>query len=102
MGIIVGFIALILAVGALVLAWPLGWLVGGYRRAVVLLSLLLFLAGWAIVWVQPIEQSRPQTAIWPISVGGSGVLAVILMAYGHAFAWLWRLVARLLGRGQQT
>jgi peptidoglycan/LPS O-acetylase OafA/YrhL len=97
MGIIVGFFALIFAAGALVLAWPLGWWIGGYRRAAALLAVLLCLAGFAIAALQPMESGRPETALWPFGVGGGGVIVLALLFYYWVFATLWRWGKRLAG-----
>jgi len=97
-GIIVGFFAFALAVGALVLAWPLGLIVGGYRRAAFILAALLGLTGVAVAVFVPIVQNKPETAIWPMALGGGGLLVAGLLFYATIFASILRWVRQRRGR----
>ena len=98
MGIIVGFVAFLLALLALIAAWPLGRVLRSYPLALVSLAVIWMLIGAAMAWLNPIQANQPDTAIWPLAIAGGGVLALVLLAYARLFAWFWRLLKRAWSR----
>ena len=98
MGIIVGFLAMGIAAATLLLAWPLGRLIGGFRRAALLLSALLFCIAAGIAWLHPVLQQRPESAIWPFATAGGAAFVVLVVVYSAAFSAIRRWLQRRFGQ----
>lgn len=102
MGIIVGFLALAIATGALLLAWALSRIIGGYRKAALILAALLAVAAFGVFGLYPVSSQRPETFIWPMALAGSAGFIVLVLFYAFLFSIARRGIRRLLGRAERS